>query len=63
MHSGPPEDLLLAVLVVVAQFEAKLIFFICHPHVDTLIEDEIDQDGKGCTSDLVEGIEDVIVIA
>ena len=63
MHSGPPEDLLLAVLVVVAQFEANLIFFICHPHVDTLIEDEIDQDGKDCVIRPLDGVEYVIVIA
>ena len=63
MHGCPSEDLLLAVLIVVAQFEPNLVLIVCHPHVDALVEDEIYKDGKGCASDLVEGVEDVIIIA
>ncbi len=63
MRGCPPEDFLLAVLVVVTQFETNLILFICHPHVDTLIEDEIYQDGKDCVIRPLDGVEDVIVIA
>ena len=63
MHRCPPQHLLLAVLIVVAQFEANLVLLVCHPHVDALVEDEIDQDGEGCASNLVEGVEDVIVVA
>ena len=63
MHGSPSEDLLLAVLIVVAQFEPNLFLIVCHPHVNALVEDEIYQDGKGCASDLVEGVEDIVVIA
>jgi hypothetical protein len=60
MHGSPSEDLLLTVLSLNPIFSCLSV---CHPHVDALIEDEIDEDGKGCVSDLVEGEEDVIVIA